>query len=188
ITTLLAAEPDGTRLTDGELINFCTLLLVNGHETTAALVTHAVLWLGNDPVALADLRANPDLVPGAVAEVLRLLPPVGGTDRFATRRTTIGGHTVEAGQRVVVDVVAANRDPAVFADPHEFQPRRDPVRHLSFGRGIHFCLGAHLARLEAELGVRALLTRFPGPWRPPVADLRRTPVGVDVVELTLTPA
>ena len=185
ISTLLAAEPDGTRLSDDELLNFCTLLLVNGHETTTSLIAHAVLWLGNDPVALRGLRAEPELLPGVVGEVLRLLPPVGGTDRFATRRTTLGGHVVEAGQRVVVDVVAANRDPEVFVEPGVFEPRREPVRHLSFGRGVHFCLGAHLARMEAEIAVRALVERVSGEWSPPVVEVRRTPVGLDVVELVL---
>ena len=151
----------------------------------SSLIAHAALWLGNDPVALRGLRAEPELLPGVVGEVLRLLPPVGGTDRFATRRTTLGGHVVEAGQRVVVDVVAANRDPEVFVEPGVFEPRREPVRHLSFGRGVHFCLGAHLARIEAEIAVRALVERVSGEWSPPVVEVRRTPVGLDVVELVL---
>ncbi|MFD9738763.1 cytochrome P450 [Umezawaea sp. NPDC059074] len=107
------------------------------------------------------VAAEPELLAGVVGEVLRLLPPVGGTDRFVTRRTTLGGHVVEAGQRVVVD---ANRDPEVFVEPGVFEPRREPVRHLSFGRGVHFCLGAHLARMEAEIALGALVERFSGTW------------------------
>jgi cytochrome P450 len=188
ITTLLAAEPDGTCLTDDELVNFCTLLLVNGHETTTTLLTNTVLWLGEHPDALADVRARPDLIPGAVEEVLRLLPPVGGTDRFTTRPTTIAGQHIEAGQRVIAGVLAANRDPRVFAEPHRFEPRRDPNRHLSLGHGIHFCLGAHLARQEVGLALRAMLDRLAGPWHLPAERIatQRTPVGIDVLKLTLT--
>lgn len=185
ISALLAAEPDGSRLTEDELLNFCTLLLVNGHETTRTLLVNTVLCLSAHPAALADLRADPALVPTAIEEVLRFLPPTGGTDRFTTGPASIAGHTVDAGRRVVAMMLSANRDPRVFTDPDEFQPGRTPNEHLSFGHGVHFCLGAHLARHEVAIALRALLARLPGPWSVSRIETARTPVGIDVLDLAL---
>ncbi|MGW4642845.1 cytochrome P450 [Sphaerisporangium sp. NPDC004334] len=185
IGTLLAAEPDGGRLSEEELLDFCTLLLVNGHESTKTLLVNTVLCLAAHPGALARLRADRALVPGAVEEVLRFLPPVGGTDRFTTGPAGIAGHAIDTGRRVVAMVLSANRDPRVFAEPHEFRPGRTPNEHLSFGHGAHFCLGAHLARHEAVIAVRALLDRFPAPWSVSRITTRRTPVGIDVLDLAL---
>ncbi|TDD75371.1 cytochrome P450 [Actinomadura darangshiensis] len=186
ISVLLAAEPDGSRLTDDELLNFCALLLINGHETTRTLLVNTVLCLTAHPDALAELRANPDLVPTAIEEVLRFLPPIGGTDRFTTGPAGIAGHAIDPGQRVIAMILAANRDPRVFADPDRFRPDRAPGEHLSFGRGVHFCLGAHLARHQVAIAVRALLHRRPGPWSVGRIDTARTPVGIDVLDLALT--
>jgi cytochrome P450 len=144
IATLMAAD-----LTEDELINFCTLLLINGHETTKTLLVNAILCLAAQPKPV-DVRL-------AVEEVLRYLPPTGGTDRFVTRPTTLGGQVLQAGQRVVAMITAANRDPEVFADPHTFDPSRAVNPHLSFGHGIHFCMGAHLARMEVRIALTALL-------------------------------
>jgi cytochrome P450 len=180
ISTLLAAEPDGTRLTEEELVNFCALLLINGHETTKTLLANAVLCVAD---RTSELRA--DMLPGAIEEVLRYLPPTGGTDRFTTVPTTLGGHEIRAGQRVIVMISAANRDPDVFPDPQRFDIRRDPNPHLSFGRGVHFCLGAHLARREVRIALQALLNRIDGCWHIPHLVTDRTPVGIDVLELTL---
>ncbi|NUW32036.1 cytochrome P450 [Nonomuraea sp. SMC257] len=185
IDTLLAAEPDGSRLSDEEVLDFCTLLLINGHETTKTLLVNIVLCLAAHPEALARLRADPGLVPDAVEEVLRFLPPIGGTDRFTTGPTSIAGHPIEAGRRVIAMVLSANRDPRVFAEPQEFRPGRTPNEHLSFGHGVHFCLGAHLARHEVAIAVRALLHRFPGPWATSRIATERTPVGIDVLDLAL---
>ncbi|MEW9532384.1 cytochrome P450 [Microbispora sp. NPDC049125] len=185
IDTLLAAEPDGSRLSDEELLDFCTLLLVNGHETTKTLLVNTVLCLAAHPDELARLRAAPELVPDAIEEVLRFLPPVGGTDRFTTGPAGIAGHTVETGRRVIAMVLSANRDPRVFAEPDDFRPGRTPNEHLSFGHGVHFCLGAHLARHEVAVAVRALLRRFPGPWSLGRIVTGRTPVGIDVLDLVL---
>jgi cytochrome P450 len=185
ISVLLAAEPDGSRLTDDDLLNFCTLLLINGHETTKTLLVNTVLCLTAHPYALAELRANPDLVPSAIEEVLRFLPPVGGTDRFTTGPTHIAGHPIEAGQRVIAMIVSANRDPKVFTEPDRFRLDRAPGEHLSFGHGVHFCLGAHLARHQVAIAVRALLHRLPGPWSVSRIDIARTPVGIDVLDLAL---
>ncbi|MEW9554919.1 cytochrome P450 [Nonomuraea sp. NPDC050783] len=188
IDTLLAAEPDGSRLTDDELLDFCTLLLVNGHETTKTLLVNLVLCLVAHPEALSRLRADPGLVPSAIEEVLRFLPPVGGVDRFTTGPAVIAGHAVGPGERVIAMTLSANRDPRVFAAPEEFRPDRTPNEHLSFGRGVHFCLGAHLARHEAAIALRALLARFPGRWAVGRIATRRTPVGIDVLDLVLAGA
>ncbi|MBB4913588.1 cytochrome P450 [Streptosporangium saharense] len=185
IDILLAAEPDGSRLSDEELIDFCTLLLINGHETTKTLLVNTVLCLAAHPDALAQLRADPGLVPDAVEEVLRFLPPVGGTDRFTTGPTSIAGHAIETGQRVMAMVLSANRDPRVFAEPEKFRPDRTPNEHLSFGHGVHFCLGTHLARHELAIAVNALLYRFPGPWSVGRIATGHAPVGIDVLDLVL---
>ncbi|MGI5126071.1 cytochrome P450 [Pseudonocardia sp. CA-107938] len=187
IGALVAAEPDGTALSTDELVDFCALLLINGHETTRTLIVHTLLCLQRDPALLRRLRADPELVPAVVEEVLRLLPPIGGTDRFTTATTSIGGHTVEAGTRVVGMVVSANRDPRVFVRPHDLVPGRDPNPHLSFGHGVHFCLGAHLARCEVRAAVDAALARMPGEWwlPPDRFTTRRTPVGIDVTGMAL---
>jgi cytochrome P450 len=187
IGALVAAEPDGAALGTDELVDFCTLLLINGHETTRTLVVNAVLCLQRDPVLRARLRADPALVPAAVEEVLRLLPPFGGTDRFTTAATSIGGHAVAVGARVAGVVVSANRDPRVFDRPHRFVLGRDPNPHLSFGHGVHFCLGAHLARREARIAVEAVLARLPGEWALPAERFTTvtTPVGIDVTGLAL---
>ncbi|WP_370946819.1 cytochrome P450 [Amycolatopsis sp. cg5] len=168
-------------LTDDELVDFCALLLINGHETTKTLLVNALLCLDRYPW----LRAAP--VEGVVEEVLRFLPPSGGTDRFTTTATTIGGHAIGPGERVVAMIVSANRDPAVFADPHRFDHRRAAGAHLSFGHGIHFCLGAHLARWQAEIALSVLVERLPGRWLlpPESVGIRTTPVGVDVTALRL---
>jgi cytochrome P450 len=185
IDTLLAAEPDGSRLTDEELLNFCTLLLINGHETTKTLLVNVVVCLAAHPEALARLRAHPRLVPDAIEEVLRFLPPTGGTDRFTTGPVALAGHAIEPGRRVIAMIVSANRDPRVFSDPDDFRLDRASNAHLSFGRGVHFCLGAHLARHQAAAAVHALLRWFPGPWSVGRMETRRTPVGIDVLDLLL---
>jgi cytochrome P450 len=187
IGALVAAEPDGTALTTDELIDFCALLLINGHETTKTLIVNAVLCLQRDPALLARLRADPALLPATIEEVMRFLPPFGGTDRFTTTATSIAGHDVAAGARVVPIIVSANRDPRVFDRPHHFVPDRDPNPHLSLGHGVHFCLGAHLARREARIVLEAMLARLPGEWALPDERFttETTPVGIDVTGLAL---
>jgi cytochrome P450 len=172
-------------LTADEIVNLAALLLVNGHETTKTLLVNMVLCLAANPDALTALHQDPRLISSTIEEVLRLMPPAGGTDRFSTRAGTLGGETFERGQRVIVSMAAANRDPAVFADPNGFDPRRSPNPHLSFGHGIHFCLGAHLARRQATVALAAMLARMPGAWA--VEDLvtRESPVGTDVLALRL---
>lgn len=170
----ILATLNAAGLAEDELIDFCALLLINGHETTKTLLVNAMLCLTQQP-------KPPDLAT-AVEEVLRYLPPTGGTDRFVTRPTVLGGVELQPGQRVVAMITAANRDPEVFADPHTFDPGRTVNPHLSFGHGVHFCLGAHLARLEVRVALGALLDR---PWQLGEVDVRRTPVGIDVLGLEL---
>jgi cytochrome P450 len=169
-----------------EIVDFAALLLINGHETTKTLLVNTVLCLAEHPSALAALRAEPDLVPSAIEEVLRFRPPAGGTDRFTTRAGVLGGEPFSAGQRIIVSIAAANRDPAVFADPTTFDVRRTVNPHLSFGHGIHSCLGAHLARRQAVVALRALLTRLPGNWSIDGLVTRDSPVGTDVLALRLS--
>ncbi|MEU4828712.1 cytochrome P450 [Actinomadura sp. NPDC023710] len=105
--------------------------------------------------------------------------------RFTTGPTSIAGHAVEAGQRVISMILSANRDPRVFSEPNRFRPDRAPGRHLSFGHGVHFCLGAHLARHQVAIAIDGLLHRLPGPWSVSRIDTARTPVGIDVLDLAL---
>ncbi|EWM12312.1 cytochrome P450 [Kutzneria sp. 744] len=178
----IVAELRESGLTADEIVNLASLLLINGHETTKTLLVNTVLSVADH---VSTLRADPDLVPSAIEEVLRLRPSAGGTDRFATRAGVLGGEAFAAGQRIIVSLAAANRDPAVFDRPNAFDVRRSPNPHLSFGHGIHFCLGAHLARRQAVVALRALLARIPGPWTVEGLVTRDSPVGTDVLALRL---
>ncbi|WP_308013383.1 cytochrome P450 [Streptomyces beigongshangae] len=157
---LLAAEVDGVRLEDQEIVGFVALLLVAGHITTTALLGSAVVMFDRHPGTLRSLRADPGRLPDAVEEVLRWLPPFAELGRRTTRAVVIGGHDIPAGAMVVAHLAAANRDPARFEEPDVFDPARSPNPHLTFGHGIHFCFGAPLARLEARIALRMLLERF----------------------------
>ncbi|MEU6678729.1 cytochrome P450 [Streptomyces sp. NPDC046925] len=160
-----AHDGDGDRLAPEELIGMAFLLLVAGHETTVNLIASAVHLLLRHPEQLAALRAAPGLVQGAVEETLRFESPApAGTYRYAAEPVELGGVRIPAGARVVLSIAAANRDPARFPDPERFDIRRDPAvtrAHLAFGHGLHHCLGAPLARLEATLALGILLDRFP---------------------------
>ncbi|GAA4791341.1 cytochrome P450 [Streptomyces ziwulingensis] len=157
---LLAAEVDGARLEDQEIVGFVALLLVAGHITTTALLGSAVVTFDRHPGTLRSLRADPGRVPEAVEEVLRWLPPFAELGRRTTRPVVVGGQELDAGSMVVAHLGAANRDPARFTAPEVFDPARNPNPHLTFGHGIHFCFGAPLARLEARIALRMLLDRF----------------------------
>ncbi|CAL9366174.1 cytochrome P450 [Streptomyces sp. enrichment culture] len=157
---LIAAEVDGVRLRDEEMVGFVALLLVAGHITTTALLGNAVVAFDRHPGTHAALRADPARIPAAVEEVLRWLPPFPELGRRVTRPVVLGGHELPADTLLMAHLGAANRDPARFAAPDVFDVTRSPNPHLTFGHGIHFCFGAPLARLEARIALRKLHERF----------------------------
>ncbi|MBT2385104.1 cytochrome P450 [Streptomyces sp. ISL-11] len=158
-----ATDEDGDRLSPEELLGMAWILLVAGHETTVNLISNGVLALLRHPDQLADLRADFGLLENAVEEMLRYDGPLETpTYRFTTEPIEIGGTLIPGGGELVLPVLAdADRDPARFDDPGRFDIRRDARGHIAFGHGIHYCLGAPLARLEARIAVRSLLERFP---------------------------
>ncbi|MES4891869.1 cytochrome P450 [Streptomyces sp. NPDC096012] len=157
---LIAAEVDGVRLEDQEMVGFVALLLVAGHITTTALLGNAVVTFDRHPGTDAALRADPALLPQAVEEVLRWLPPFPELGRRVARPVVLGGHELPADALLMTHLGAANRDPARFDRPDVFDVTRRPNPHLTFGHGIHFCFGAPLARLEARIALRMLHERF----------------------------
>lgn len=161
ISGLIAAEEQGQVLSEDEILATGMLLLIAGNETTTNLIANGMLALFRHPDELQRLRRNPTLIRPAVEELLRYAGPVQGTARVATAEVSIGGRTVVAGQLVFVLLAAANRDPAKFPNPDGLDITRHPNEHLAFGDGIHFCLGAPLARAEAQTAIGALLQRFP---------------------------
>jgi cytochrome P450 len=171
MSALLSASVDGHLLSDQELLGFCVLLLVAGNETTTNLIGNLILCLSEDPDALERVRADRRLVPGTIEEALRYYSPVKTTMRVTTREVTLGTQQIEAGQVVCAWLGSANRDETTFADADQFAIERDPNRHVAFGRGIHFCLGAPLARLEASIVLSTMLDRLPGPWLVPATQL-----------------
>ncbi len=174
VSALLEASVDGQHLNDLELLGFCGLLLVAGNETTTNLIGNLILCLDEDPGVVERLRANRALVPGAVEEALRYYSPIKTMTRYASTATTIGDQHIEAGQVIIPWISSADRDEAEFPDADRFDSEREPNRHLGFGRGIHFCLGAPLARLEVKTALNAMLDRLPGTWQ--VADVPLEPI------------
>lgn len=160
ISRLTRAEVDGERLTEEEVVNFANLLLLAGHVTTTLLLANLVLTLDEHPAAEAGIRADRALVPGAVEEVLRYRPVIVSDMRVTTRPVTVGRERLPAGQFVSLSFISGNRDEQHFADPDRFDIHRDARRHLGFGHGIHYCLGAPLARLELGIALEAMLDRF----------------------------
>ncbi|HEY0752412.1 MAG TPA: cytochrome P450 [Ktedonobacteraceae bacterium] len=160
ISALLAAQVDGESLTEGELLGFCILLLVAGNETTTTLLGNAILTFDEHPEVMEELRANPALMPSAVEEVLRYRPSVRMMFRTTLKETELRGQDIPAGAGIVAWLGSANRDEEQFPNPNTFDIHRTPNRHLAFGYGIHFCLGAPLARLEARVALNILLARW----------------------------
>ncbi len=158
----LLAEVAGP-LTGAEAISNAAVLMFGGIETTEGMIANALLHLLSAPAQLALVLGDPDLVPAVIEESLRLEPAAAVVDRYATAATRLGDAEIPAGDQVTVSIAGANRDPAVFGDPDRFDVRRPNAgRHLAFAHGPHFCLGAHLARLEARVAVETLLARLPG--------------------------
>ncbi|TDE58891.1 cytochrome P450 [Nonomuraea mesophila] len=163
ISELLAAQDGGDVLGHDELVSTIVLLLVAGHETTVNLIANGVLALLRNPGRLAALRADPTKASAVVEEILRYDPPVQLTARVAREDLRAGNATVPAGGLVILLLAAAHRDPEANPDPDRFDPARERVRHLGFGFGPHFCLGAPLARLEGRLALAAFARRVREP-------------------------
>jgi cytochrome P450 len=172
MSRLLEAEVDGEKLSEEELLDFCQLLLIAGYETTANLIGNALVCFEDHPEAVEELRHHPELMSSAVEEILRCYPSVSGAARLATTATVLGGQAIDQHQTLIIHIASANYDERQFPDPDHFLIRRNPNRHLSFGSGIHFCLGAPLARLEATIALQILLERFQQIERIPGAPVR----------------
>ncbi len=160
ISTLSTAEVDGERLSEPELLSFCTLLLAAGQETTKNLIANAIVCLTDYPDTMERLVREPALMPPAIEEVLRYLPPVWFLFRQTRTDVELAGQHIPANQVVLAWTASANRDMARFRDPDRFDIEREPNRHLAFGHGIHFCVGAPLARLEAKIALPMMLEQL----------------------------
>lgn len=173
LTALVSAEVDGERLSRDDLLGFFQLLLLAGHETTTNFIGNAVLCLTDHPQQRERLRATPSLLGSAVEEILRYRSPVQASFRRVRRALELEGRSLPEGALVLAVIGSANRDPRAFSDAERFDVARQPNAHLAFGHGIHFCLGAVLARLEARIALSDLLWRVSnlevaeaGPWQP----------------------
>ncbi len=157
---MLSASDERGVLDEDEVVSNCVLLLFAGHETTTNLLANGLLRLAQDPAQYALLRQRPELIPSAVEEFLRYDPPVSGTLRLCTRDLELFGQRLRRRDMVATMISAANRDPRQFERPEVLNLRRAPNRHLGFGYGIHYCLGAGLARLEAQVAFNTILRRY----------------------------
>jgi cytochrome P450 PksS len=163
VSALVSAEEAGDRLDEDELVAMIFLLLVAGHETTVNLIGNGTLALLDNPSELRRLRSEPPLAPAAVEELLRFDGPLEtATERYAREETEIAGARIPRGSLVYAVLASANRDERRFSEPDRLDLSREPNRHLAFGLGIHYCLGAPLARLEGRIAFEVLLRRRPG--------------------------
>ncbi|HET9920894.1 MAG TPA: cytochrome P450 [Ktedonobacteraceae bacterium] len=160
ISGLSVAEVDGERLSERELVNFCTLLLAAGQETTKNLIANALVCFTDHPDSMQRLIREPALMPTAVEEVLRYLPPVWFLFRQTRADVELAGQTIPANRVVFAWTASANRDAAQFPNPSTFDITREPNRHLGFGHGVHYCVGAPLARLEARIALPMMLEQL----------------------------
>jgi cholest-4-en-3-one 26-monooxygenase len=180
VSILVAAQGEGSLASDGEnmqadeLLQFMTLLLVAGNETTRNALSGGMLTLTENPDQMARLREHPELCASATEEILRWVSPVVGFRRTATQDTGLRGQKIRTGEKVLVVYQSANRDPDIFDDPDSFRIDRDPNEHLAFGIGTHFCLGANLARLEIRIMLEELMRRIPDIDLAPGESARRT--------------
>jgi len=161
MSALLAAEVDGQRLSEEELLGFCFLLVLAGNDTTSSLIGNGIVLLAHNPEQRAMLGRDPALWPGAIEEMNRIESPTQVLPRTARRDTNFHGTRIPAGSRVMLIWGAANHDEREFSEPERFDVTRTITRHLAFGHGIHFCLGANLARREARVALEAWHARFP---------------------------
>jgi len=161
LSALIAAEEEGNKLSEGELVSTCMLLLIAGHETTVNLIGNGLLALLQHPDQMRLLKNDPALIQTAVEELLRFDGPVQRTGRMTTAEVEIGGTRIPKDSIVVSAIGAANRDPQHFPDPDRLDISRKENRHIAFGFGIHFCLGAPLARIEGQIAIGALMRRLP---------------------------
>jgi cytochrome P450 len=161
MSALIQVEESGDQLSEEEIIATCNLLLIAGHETTVNLIANAILAMLCNPTQWSALSADSQRVSSVVEETLRYDPPVQLMGRIAADDMTIGDTDIPKGDVMMLLLAAAHHDPAAFDRPDQFDPDREPIRHLGFGKGPHFCLGAPLARLEAAVAVSAVTARFP---------------------------
>lgn len=189
ISGMVEARDGDAALSDHELLNTIALLLIAGHDTTVNLIGNGVLALLRAPDQLELLRSRPELLPSAVEELLRFDGPIErASQRIAVEDMEIAGVRIPRGSWVHVSLGAAGRDPGAFDDPGRLDVTRAPNRHLAFGHGLHFCLGAPLARLEGEVAIGGLLARFPGlALAVPPSELRRHRAGSIVRGLVSLP-
>ncbi len=161
MSRLIAVEESGDQLTEDEIVATCNLLLIAGHETTVNLIANAILAMLRHPTQWAALGADADRASGVVEETLRFDPPVQLVVRIAADDMAVGDTAVVKGDTMMLLLAAAQRDASEFARPETFDPDREAFRHLAFGKGLHYCLGAPLARLEAAVALSAVTARFP---------------------------
>jgi len=162
LSGLIHAEEQGDRLDESELFSMLSLLIVAGHETTVTFIGNAVLALLQNPEQLEELRQNPEILPGALEELLRYDSPVArALTRWVAQDTELAGQQLKRGDLIIVIPASANRDEARFKNPADLDLLRQSNPHLAFGKGVHYCLGAPLARLEGEIALQTLLRRFP---------------------------
>jgi cytochrome P450 len=160
MSELLTAEVDGEHLSMGDTISFCILLLLAGHVTTTNLLSQAIRCFDEHPEALEQVRKNPELMPGAIEEILRYASPVWRLSRTTTADITLEGVTIPAGSLVFGWLASANRDERQFPEPKRFDIMRTPNRHIAFGHGIHFCIGAPLSRLETAIALPMIVEQL----------------------------
>jgi cytochrome P450 len=161
MSRLIAVEESGDQLSEDEIVSTCSLLLIAGHETTVNLIANAILAMLRNPAQWAALGADADRAPAVIEETLRYDPPVQLVVRIAADDMAIGDTRVAKGDTMMLLLAAAQHDPSEFEQPEVFDPDRNAFRHLAFGKGLHYCLGAPLARLEAAVALSAVTARFP---------------------------